>query len=213
MKRLLLPLALVVLAVAGWFVLRPHGEPEEPLDRGDIGAVPDFALTDQNGNTVRRDDLLGKVWVADCVFTRCSGPCPMITANLSRLGHDLAGHGLDEFRLVTVTVDPDHDTPEVLAAYARKFDADPARWVFLTGKKAEVYDFIQKGLLQPVMENEGEGRKPGSEVLHSVKLMVVDRKGHLRGYFDGRTADNEGRPVDELPKVRQLVEKLLREKP
>jgi protein SCO1/2 len=213
MKRLLPPLVLAVLAVAGWFLLSPRGEPEEPLDRGDIGAVPDFALTDQNGNTVRRDDLLGKVWVADCIFTRCSGPCRMITANVNRLGHELAGHPPEEFRLVTVTVDPDYDVPKVLADYARQQDADPGRWVFLTGKKAEVYDLIQKGLLQPVMENEGEERKPGNEVVHSVKLVVVDRRCHVRGYFDGRTADNEGRPVDELPKVRKLVEKLLREKP
>src|SRR6476661_7088736 len=97
-------------------------------------SAPEFALTERSGKTVTRDDLKGKVWVASFVFVRCPGPCPQVTATMARLQKelDLANHA--DLRLVTFTVDPGRDNPKELAEYANRYQADPERWLFLTGK-------------------------------------------------------------------------------
>jgi cytochrome oxidase Cu insertion factor (SCO1/SenC/PrrC family) len=177
----------------------------------DYGAVDDFELVERNGRTVRRDDLKGKVWVASFVFTRCSGPCPQVTGTLARLQSQLAGE--PDVVLVTFTVDPDHDRPDVLKAYADNFGADPERWLFLTGPHDEVYHLIQGSFHLGVQRNDGPDANPGTAVTHSTRLVVVDRKGHVRGYFDGRQVDETGQKVDDLPRVRQTVAALLRERP
>src|SRR5437867_913183 len=89
----------------------------------DLGEVADFALTERSGETVHRADLLGKVWVAAFGFTRCTGPCPQVSGTMARLQAELAGQ--PDVRLVSFSVDPDHDTPEVLREYAQRFGADP----------------------------------------------------------------------------------------
>jgi cytochrome oxidase Cu insertion factor (SCO1/SenC/PrrC family) len=148
-----------------------------------LDSVGDFALTERDGSTVRKADLLGKVWVASFVFTRCTGPCPQVTATMARLQSDL--HADDTVRLVTFTVDPGHDKPDELKRYADNFRADPKRWLFLTGDQDAIYRLLREGFKVPVEQNQGEDRKPGQEVMHSAKLVVVDKRGHLRGYFNG----------------------------
>src|SRR4051794_28470984 len=148
----------------------------------DLGPVGPFALTERGGATVRDTDLRGKVWVASFVFTRCTGPCPQVTATVARLQDELKDR--PDVRLVTFTVDPEHDRPEELAEYASHFQADPQRWLFLTGPQDEVYRLLREGFHVPVEQTAGEERRPGSEVMHSVKLVVVDKRGHIRGYFD-----------------------------
>jgi protein SCO1/2 len=150
----------------------------------DMDSVGDFALTERSGTTVRKADLLGKVWVASFVFTRCTGPCPQVTTTMARLQSDLPAES-DDIRLVTFTVDPDHDRPAELTRYAENFHADPKRWLFLTGSQAEIYRLLLDGFHVPVAQNTGDARRPGNEVMHSPRLVVVDRKGHVRGYFLG----------------------------
>ena len=180
-----------------------------PLD--DYGPVGEFSLTERSGRTVRPADLAGKVWVASFVFTRCTGPCPQVTGTVARLQKELAEQ--PDVVLVTFTVDPDHDQPNELKEYADIYRADPQRWLFLTGPREELYRLIREGFRLGVQQNEGEARRPGNEVTHSTRLAVVDRRGRVRGYFDGRNVDEEGGPVDDVPRVRRAVEALLREQP
>src|SRR5262249_33282379 len=104
-----------------------------------------------------------------------------------------------------------HDTPEVLKKYAEQYGADAERWLFLTGNKEDVYRMIGDGFQLGVEETRGAARTPGNEVIHSSKLALVDRRGRIRGYFDGRQIDDSGEPIDELPKLRQAIAGLLRE--
>ena len=208
-RRLLIALvALILLPFAFSCQPRSHA-----ID--DYGPVGEFALTERNGDTVRDSDLRGKVWIASFVFTRCPGPCPQVSASMERLQNDLKNE--PDVRLVTFTVDPKHDGPEELTVYAEHFQADPQRWLFLTGKQDDIYRLLREGFHVPVEENQGEARQPGSEVMHSPKLVVVDRRGHIRGYFDGirdsRNDDPEREYEASMQRVRQTVAALLREAP
>jgi protein SCO1 len=107
------------------------------------GAVPDFALIDQRGRPVRRTDLEGKVWVASFIFTSCPDECSLMTAEMALLQSDLAH--LADVCLVSITVDPERDTPAVLLQYAERYNADPARWFLLTGDKRAIYRLASEG--------------------------------------------------------------------
>ena len=171
----------------------------------DLGTVGDFSLTERSGNTVGRDDLLGKVWIASFEFTRCTMGCPQISATMERLQTDLARY--PDVRLVTFTVDPKHDDTERLRAYAKHYHADPERWLFLTGKEDEIYRLIDKSFHLPARPNEGEDLKPGNEVAHSPKLVLVDRRGHIRGYYDGRP-DPQTSDAEFEANLRKLKQKI-----
>ena len=142
-----------------------------------IAAVPDFSFTTQEGKTLTKPDLLGKIWVADFIFTRCSGPCPLMTSRMVELSSKLAKN--KDVKLVSVSVDPTYDTPKVLAAYASNVHADPAQWFFLTGPLKDVASFTQQGMKQALVF------EPGGAPNHSARLMVVDGKGMLRSNHDG----------------------------
>jgi protein SCO1/2 len=107
------------------------------------GAVPDFALIDQNGHPVGKSDLDGKVWIASFLFTNCPDECPLLTAEMARLQSDTAH--IADLRLVSISVDPDRDTPAVLSQYAERFNANPGRWLFLTGDKRAIYRLAREG--------------------------------------------------------------------
>lgn len=172
-RVLALAVAAVVLAL-GWSQLEKFRHPAPPLPV--LGAMPDFAFTDQNGRPVRRADLAGKISVVDFIFTRCTGPCPLMTSRLAEFQRALGG--ADDVRLVSVSVDPEHDQPPVLARYAARFGADPARWLFLTGPSADVEKFSTKGLLL-ALAKDGNGNP-----MHAQKFVVVDREGRVRAYRD-----------------------------
>ncbi len=183
--------------------------PQSSRTNLDLGEVPEFRLTDQNDRPVSRDDLRGKVWVASFIFTRCATLCPQVSASMAELQKELPPQGV---MLVSFTVDPTYDTPKVLQDYGRRFGADSERWRFLTGDEAKVYELIRKGFFLAVEQNQGTARTKGNEVTHSSRLVVVDKRGHIRGLFEGRKVNEVGQPVNELPQVRQLVDELLREK-
>jgi len=150
--------------------------------------LPAFELTERSGETVTRDDLLGKVWVGQFIFTRCAGPCPMITARTASLQDLLKQHSRwRDMRLVSFSVDPEHDTPEVLRRYADTAGADANQWLFLTGERAEMWSLVQDGFKLPV----GEQDDPAMPILHSTRHVLVDAKGRTRGYYSA--LDDEGR--------------------
>ncbi len=182
-----------------------------PTDRSreDVAyPVGDFALTDQDGRSVRPSDpdLAGKVWIASFIFTHCSGPCPRVTATMARLQDEFAA--APDVRLLTFTVDPEHDTPEVLKKYAAGFGADRARWLFLTGKEADVYRLENDGFKVGAAKNPDANASPGDAVSHSTLLAVVDRHGVVRGYFDGVPDLSEG----ESPRTFEEDQRRLRDK-
>jgi len=168
---------LAALAVVGVAALRGwRGRPEAPPI---LGELPVFALVDHQGRAVGRGELAGTPWVADLVFTRCALACPRMTAAMARLDRRLPPEGV---RLVSVSIDPAHDTPEVLAAYAARHGAS-ARWRFLTGEPAAVRALARDGFKLGVAEVEGEV-DPGLALAHSDRFVLVDAGGRVRGYYD-----------------------------
>jgi protein SCO1 len=143
--------------------------------------VGEFSLTERSGKGVRESDLLGKVWIASFVFTRCTGPCPQVTATMGRLQSELKD--LADVRLVTFTVDPQRDDVAELTRYANHFRADPERWLFLTGKEKEIHALMKESFKLAI--NRNDKAKPGDEFDHSTRIVIVDRRGLIRGYFDG----------------------------
>jgi cytochrome oxidase Cu insertion factor (SCO1/SenC/PrrC family) len=139
-------------------------------------AVPPFELVDQEGRRTTLEDLRGKVWVAGFVFTRCHLSCPTVTATMAALRDRLP----EDVLFVSVSVDPRHDTPEVLSQYAQSVRATPDRWRFLTGDKDEVYRLVRDGFQFALEENPDPRASPGELVTHTNRLVVVDRKGVAR---------------------------------
>jgi cytochrome oxidase Cu insertion factor (SCO1/SenC/PrrC family) len=144
-----------------------------------LGSVPEFSLTEANGTALRRTDLLGKVWIASFIFTRCGEACPLMMQHEARLQPDLPLR--DDLRLVSFSVDPEWDTPKVLTEYAHTFGADQSRWLFLTGDKKQVYHLASDGFHLAAQPADPAKEMP---ILHSTKLVLVDRDGAIRGYYD-----------------------------
>ena len=162
----------------------------------DLGAASTslgaFTFTERSGREISDEDLGDTVWVAAFVFSRCPSSCPLISAEMAKLQAELEG---TDTRLVSITVDPDYDTPEVLDDFAHRYGAKPDRWWFLTGSKKETYALIQRGFLQSVAEASTADRDAGAEaVLHSTKLALVDRGNRVVGLFDIR----DDRGMEEL---------------
>ena len=149
-----------------------------------IGSVPEFALTEASGATLRRADLLGKVWIANFLFTRCGEACPMMMRHEVRLQTDLPLR--DDLRLVSFSVDPAWDTPKVLTDYAHTFGAEQSRWLFLTGDKKQIYHLTIDGFRLATQDADPAKEMP---ILHSTKLVLVDRHGAIRGYYDSSDED------------------------
>jgi cytochrome oxidase Cu insertion factor (SCO1/SenC/PrrC family) len=122
------------------------------------GRVPDFSLVERSGRRVEASNLQGKVWIADFIYTHCTDTCPLQSAQMARLQKEYAD--VPDLRLVSITVDPARDTPQVLAWYAARFGADPARWLFLTGEKAAIFRLAREGFRLGVEEPAGAGPSP-----------------------------------------------------
>jgi len=178
--------ALLVLAGAGMAVglwLLQRAPPPPPV----LGAVPDFSLTERSGRTVRRADLDGQPWVADFIFTRCTGMCPALSTQMREVRRRAGEAGLAA-RFVSFSVDPTHDTPEVLAEYAPRFGAGDD-WLFLTGPRDALYGLIGAGFKLSVAERSAEAVAQGGELIaHSDRFVLVDGEGRIRGYYHGTDA-------------------------
>jgi protein SCO1/2 len=196
--------ALMIVGGASWWWTRPVDAVRLPVYR----TVPDFSLIERSGRTITRADLLGRVSVVDFFYTRCAETCPLQSADLARLQGDAT---LDRsVLLVSITVDPDYDSPAVLADYANEFHADRRRWLFLTGPRDAIYRLAVDGFglaafsahrpdrilarswLGPPAAWAHEKRDSPRiiRLVHASRFAVVDRDGRIRGYVDGtdRTA-------------------------
>jgi protein SCO1/2/putative membrane protein len=172
----------------------------------DVGPVGEFSLTERSGKTITDKDLAGKVWVASFQFTRCTNECPQVSLTLKQLQQDLSGR--KDVRFVTFTVDPKRDTLQDLNEYADRLKANPERWLFLTGDEKQIQRLMRQEFHLP---EPAPGPKAG-DIEHSQKLVVVDRQGHVRGYFDGlrdpREEDPEAKYQADLRKLARQVDEL-----
>jgi len=176
--------------------------PSQELRR--VQQVPEFSLTERSGKTVTNKDFLGKIWVASFIFTTCPGPCPLISANLEKVQAKILKY--PDVELVSFTVDPQTDTPPVLAAYANAHHADPDRWLFLTGPEKPLYDLIHNGFLTVAEDNRGKQLKDGEfQVTHGTSLVLVDETGCIRGWFDG-VGDNAAGDIVRAIKILKKEE-------
>src|SRR5947209_2545226 len=163
------------------------------------GSVPEFELVNQDGKTFGSRELRGKIWVADFIYTTCPGPCPMISSRMSELQKPFEK---TDVHLVSFTVDPAKDTPQVLRGYAEKLQAEPGRWDFLTGPQSTIYNLSRDGFKLAVSDGSEEKGIP----VHSTRMILVDRHGAIRGYDDAAG-------VDAVTKLVADTTHLLREQP
>ena len=161
-----------------------------------ISDLPEFSLTDQSGAAFKSGELRGKVWIADFIFTRCGATCPEQTAEKAKIQEELKD--VPDLQLVTFTVDPEFDTPEVLNRYAAKYGADPARWKFLTGSRGDLWNLSANGFKFEVADDARNSEMP---ILHSSDFALVDRKGRLRGVYDGLSEEGRGSLVSDLGRL------------
>lgn len=161
--------------------------PDRPLPV--IAEVPAFRFTDQHGRAVSRDDLRGKVWIADFIFTRCTAVCPMMTLALTQVRDELRDTpAWEDVRLVSFSVDPEHDTPTVLHDFAERYDANDGQWHFLTGESREpIWTLSHDGFMLRVDETPGNAAMP---INHSAKFVLVDARGRIRGYYDSNDSED-----------------------
>src|SRR5438067_170398 len=163
------------------------------------GNVPEFMLINQDGKNFGSPDLRGKIWIADFIYTTCPGPCPMISSRMSELQKPLEK---TDVHLVSFSVDPAKDTPQVLRSYAERLQAEPGRWDFLTGPQSTIYNLSRNGFKLAVSDGSDEKGIP----VHSTRMILVDRHGAIRGYYDAAEAD-------AITKLVADTTHLLREQP
>ncbi|HLR01178.1 MAG TPA: SCO family protein [Virgibacillus sp.] len=158
-----------------------------------------FSFTDQDDETFALDDLEGKWWVADLVFTNCTTVCLPMTTNMSSLQDTLADEGIDA-ELVSFSVDPDNDTPEVLKDYAEEYDADESNWHFLTGYDFETMQDMSVDIFMQPLEEPPEG---DDQVTHGTRFFLIDPEGNVIKNYDGQQSDNMDDIAEDLKTAQQ----------
>lgn len=201
-------LVCIVLITLG---MRAFWEEPSHLPDAPMGNVPDFILTERNGQKIHKSDLLGKVWIADLIYTQCTTECLLLSSRMAQLQAVFSQE--KDVLLVSVTVDPEHDTPEVLQRYAERYNAHARQWLFLTGEKEAIYRLAQEGFRLGVKGAKAAAQSPSlwalgsswgkslvtptvawahhdgspamdASILHSNRLVLVDRLGNIWGYYD-----------------------------
>ncbi len=189
-------LAIVIVGIAlafAWSKSRPSSPPL-PI----YSQLDDFSLTNQTGRAVSLSDFRGRIWVADIVFTRCAGPCPVMTGQMAALQSALPA----SVHCVTLTTDPEFDTPIVLKSYGEQFKADFARWQFLTGSKREIGKLAIDGLKLTALDVPAEKRANDVDLfVHSTIFVLVDKQARVRGTFESDEPDFQKKL---LAAIRQL---------
>jgi protein SCO1/2 len=178
--------SILLLTIAGLVV--SCSKPALP----DYGLIPHFTLTDSNGQPFDSQSLHGKVWVSDFIYTNCPGPCPRMTSQMHQVEQQVNGY--EDVRLVSFSVDPDRDTPAALTAFAHRFGGPTPQWYFLTGSPATLHllarNVFKIGDLVSVMD-------------HSTKFMLVDKTGHLRGYYSSFDPEGIAALLSDLKRLRK----------
>jgi protein SCO1 len=159
--------------------------PDEGLPK--MGNVTDFELENQSGAMIKLANMKDKVWVVDFIFTSCAGICPIMSRNMSVLQKQF--HDVDDVHFVSITVDPERDSPEVLEGYAKKYEANLQQWDFLTGTEEDIKKLSTEGFFI------GSGDEMTN---HSDKFVLVDREGNLRGFYTGTETEEVTRLAQDM---------------
>jgi protein SCO1 len=182
-------LAFAALALAipmGALLLRQATRPELPV----LAELPQFSLVDENGQKFTREDMLGRVWITDFVFTSCADACPRLQQKMKGLQDRLIpveqGGGVS---LLSISVDPERDTPELLRQNAETYGARKGLWRYLTGDQKEVERTVVKGFHTAMAKMPGPTPESAFDIMHGERLVLVDRAGRIRGFYDADEPD------------------------
>jgi protein SCO1/2 len=170
-------LGVIIIAIAAVNLWSVFGTKPEVLTEAVAISVPDFRLTNQQGEPLGLSDMAGKIWIADFIFTNCPTICPAMTQEMARLQSEFVA---DPVYFVSFSVDPERDTSRVLSRYAKAYGADDRRWHFLTGNKAAIYELAEDGFSLAAGHN-------GTELLHSTRFVLVAPDGNIHDYYDSRS--------------------------
>jgi protein SCO1/2 len=159
-------------------------------------SIADFAFVNQIGDTIRKEDMAGKIYVADFFFTTCPTICPVMKKEMLRVYEQFKGE--PNFRILSHSIDPTHDTQAVLKDYAEKLGVpDAATWNFLTGDQEKIFEIGQTSYMTTTMADDME---PGG-FLHSGAFLLVDQQGRIRGVYDGTKTEQVDRLLADIPKL------------
>lgn len=151
----------------------------EDSEPGKPHTLPYFEFKKQDGGVFNSDSIKGKIVIGDFIFTRCEGICPQMTGQLKRVQDAFINQ--PDVIIISHTVDPEYDTTQVLNDYAKQYGALNGKWYFLTGTKEKLYEHARKGYVLPVQDGDGGPE----DFVHSEKVVLIDKKGRIRGYYDG----------------------------
>lgn len=186
--------ALFLVVVAGALACSKD-EPAAPL-----GKLPEFSLVDQGGQPFTRETLKGKVWVAAFMFTRCPTVCPALTRGMQLVQANAKSRGVN-FHLVSFSVDPEHDSPEVLREYARKYGADLSEWTFVTGDSHVIQQTAEQGFKIGLSGSPDESKEHFG-ITHGSHLVLVDKLGQIRGYYRSSEPEQLDALVEEARRLQ-----------
>ena len=181
--------ALALAVPVGALLFRQSIAPDLPM----LGELPAFSLVAEDGKPFGRDDLLGRVWVADFVFTSCSDACPRLQAKMKKLQDRLVP--LEQggnIGLLSISVDPERDTPQRLKEYGETFGARRGLWRSLTGEQTEVERTVVRGFhiaMAKMAPEDADPRPAAFDIMHGERLVLVDRMGRIRAYYDADDRD------------------------
>ena len=192
---LAIAVAAIAAALASVMLTACHSKPDLPS----FGVVPDFALTDQDGKPFTRQTVKGATWVAAFVFTRCPSACPRVTRAM-RDFQVKAGQRNAKVRLVSFSVDPDFDTPEVLRRYATEYGVDLATWSFVTGNADTIKRTAEQGL-KIAAQGTADPTKADFGITHGTQLVLVDGQGTIRGYYASNDDAALARLLDDAARL------------
>jgi protein SCO1/2 len=190
-RKILAILFVVTTIVAGirlWYMYQPKHS-QLPV----VSKVPDFSFINENNQNFTLANMKGKVSIADFIFTSCAGTCPMMSTKMTELQQELANDPKIQF--VSFSVDPETDTPEVLASYGKGYGAIEGKWIFLTGDKKKVYELTRSGF-HLGLDTEGT-----EAIIHSQKFVLVDGNADIRGYYDSEDEEAMKKLIED---ARQL---------
>jgi protein SCO1/2 len=169
--------------------------------------IPNWTLVNEKGTPFASTSLKGSIYVADFFFTRCTSICPKMSTQLTRVQDVFAKD--NEVKLLSFSVDPSHDTPEVLKQYAKEYGAIDGKWHFLTGTRQQIYPLAIKGYYIPVAdasEYDKAIKTPDETFIHSEKLILVDKEGYIRGFYDGTDKKDVDRLILEIRVLQKIYE-------
>lgn len=188
--------------------LNQHGEVVKNGTDTVFHKIPAFSLENQNGEKWGTAQLKDKIVVVDFFFTRCGTICPKMTTQLTRVQKIFKND--DDVVLVSISIDPKHDSSSVLKAYSEKYDVIEGKWYFLTGNKKEIYDLAIKGFKLPVAdasEYDSTIKSVDETFIHSEKLLLIDKSGFVRGIYDGTDNEDVDRLMLEIKILRDVYKK------